>query len=467
MQFCSMKNIIKGLLISAYLLFFQANHCKGQDTIAAKTIDEIISQRLPSIAPGCVVLIANKGKVVYKKAFGTANILIKQPMQTDMIFRIGSMTKQFTAIAILQLLEKGKLSLQDTLQKFVKEFPSKQYPITIENLLTQTSGIINYQAIEHPDPLKIKEDFTPAEGVDYFKDEPLQFKPGSRFEYSNSNYYLLGYIIEIITGVPYQEYLKQHIISIADLRHTYYIDTLTNIPNITSGYSKLDGKQWENAKLQNPTHLYAAGALMSNANDLFLWHQALESGKLIENSFLAKAYTAFKLADGSKSEYGYGWFIRNLDGNGTIEHSGSIDGYQSDEIYLPNKDIFVVTLFNGFELNMNWIELSNDIARIAIGNTLRQDNTLSDESVKEYTGTYFFNSAHQLLITFENRHLFVEAFNPQDRLPRVQLYAKKSNMFYIKEANLEFEFAINSETHLLQLTTYNDKGKDAEWKKIK
>ncbi|WP_342647552.1 serine hydrolase [Mucilaginibacter sp. CSA2-8R] len=435
------------------------------DTLSAAAIDQLISKQLPSVAPGGVVCIARHGQIIYKKAFGKANLKTGLNMTEDMAFRVGSITKQFTAVAILQLVEQGKLSLTDTIQKYVKDFPVTPYPITIENLLTQTSGIINYQAIEHPNPAKVRDNYTPAQGVDYFKDEPLLFKPGTKFDYSNSNYYLLGYIIEQVTGQSYPNYLIEHIIKPAGVIHTNYIGLEQTGNNIVRGYSRFDGKRWENADLQNPTVLYAAGGLVSNADDLVKWHQALLQGKLASRSLLKKAYTPYRLNDGTTSDYGYGWYIRNLDGEPTIEHSGSTDGYQTNEIYLPNQDIYIVTLFNGFEQDMDWIVLSNDIARLACGKPVDLNVKIDENLLKQYAGTYIFNAEHQLIITHKGNRLFVESPNPKDRLWRVQLHAKSSTRFYIKEAKLEFEFSKDETGALNTLTTYNGSKKDADWKK--
>src|SRR5439155_3946530 len=134
----------------------------------------------------------------------SADLELNVPIKTEMIFRLGSMTKQFTSVAILQLVEQGKISLQDSLQKFIKDFPYKGYKITIENLLTHTSGIKDYTQLDLPDPFIRRKDFAPKEIIDLFKNEPLEFQPGTKFKYSNSGYFLLGYIIESISNKKYQ-----------------------------------------------------------------------------------------------------------------------------------------------------------------------------------------------------------------------------------------------------------------------
>ena len=334
-------------IIGLVTLLYGTSFGQGkQDKKLMFALNEVIAKRIPNVAPGGVVLVAKKGKVVYKEAFGTADLESNIPMGPDMVFRIGSITKQFTAISILQLVELGKIHLQDSIQNYIPDYPYRDFRITIENLLTHTSGIKDYMSISNPE--KERTNYTPRQGVDYFKNEPLEFKPGSQFRYSNSNYYLLGYILELVTGKPYAEYLQKNIFDKARLNNTFYIDNTENIKNIPQGYSRFDGKL-ERADLQNITTIYAAGGIMSSAEDLFKWHQALQNNSLVGHELLSKAFTPYEFADNTYSEYGYGWFIKDIDDSRTIEHTGSTDGFQSDEIYFPKEDVFIVTLFNCFE----------------------------------------------------------------------------------------------------------------------
>lgn len=429
-------------------------------------IDSLVIAHLPKTAPGCVVLIMEKGRQVYKKAFGLADLDKKTPMQTGMVFRTGSIGKQYTAIAILQLVEQGKIKLGDSVQVYVKDFPNKTYPVTIENLLSHTSGIIDFFAIQHPDPSKVHDHYTSKQGVDYFKDEPLVFKPGSRYAYSNSNFYLLGYIVEQVTGEPFGNYLQKNVLARAGLKETYYIPYNPSIKNMTAGYSRFDQNAWENAELQDPSILYSVGGLAATADDVWKWHQALSKGKLVRKTTLDKAYTPFKLEDGTNSDYGFGWFIKNIDGMATVEHSGSTDGYQTNELWIPGKDVFIVTLFNGFEQDMDWLVVTNDIARLATGHTLRKELQLNRDSLQRFTGTYVFNEEHQMVVRLKNDTLLVRAANPNDHLPEVPLHAESDFVFYINEAPLKFEFQWDEEHKTYKLVTYNTRGKDAEWKKM-
>lgn len=178
-------------------------HSYGQNTQIEKQLDGLLAEQFKQTEPGCEVLVAKEGQVIYKKAFGSADLELNVAIAPDMVFNLASITKQFTAVAILQLVEQYKISLQDSLQKFIADFPSKGHTITIENLLTHTSGIKDYMQINYPNLYMERWDFTPKQLIDSFKNYPLEFEPGTKFSYSNSGYYLLGYIIQKVTGKSY------------------------------------------------------------------------------------------------------------------------------------------------------------------------------------------------------------------------------------------------------------------------
>ncbi|HEY2726470.1 MAG TPA: serine hydrolase domain-containing protein, partial [Parafilimonas sp.] len=328
-------------------LFFVISHfvTNAQSDSLTQKLDALISSTYQSISPGCVVLVAKNDSIIYEKAFGVANIELNVPMNPEMIFRLGSITKQYTAVSILQLIEEGKISLQDSIQKFIKDFPFKGHTIMIENLLTHTSGIVDYEALDFPIPNAIRVDFPAKQIIDSLSKLPLDFTPSSQFHYSNSNYFLLAYIIEQVSGKSYQDYLTKNIFKPAGLTNTFYDSPTEIIPNRINGYAKYDGKYF-NAGYISMSQAFGAGALVSNVEDMFKWHEALYNYKLIKKETLEKAFTPFTLSDGTKSSYGYGWFIKSRNDYTSIEHAGGIDGFQSDEIYFPEQNIFIATLYN-------------------------------------------------------------------------------------------------------------------------
>jgi len=339
-----------------------------QDKQLIKNIDQLITEKYNSVAPGCAVLIAKEGQIIFKKAFGTADIELNVPMRTEMIFRIGSMTKQYTAIAILQLVEKGKISLQDNIQKFIKGSADNWQNITIENLLTHTSGIIGYDVLDFHIPNAIRIDFAPKQFIDSLDKLPLEFRPGTKFNYSNSNYLLLGYIIEQITEKSYKDYLQENIFKPAGLTNTYYDTPTEIISNRVNGYIK-DNSTYRNADYISMTQAFSAGALLSNVDDLFKWQQALNSYKLVKKETLDKAFTQHKLTDGQVSDYGYGWFIKDLKGSKTVGHGGAIDGFRSMETFFPDQNIFIASLFNSD--NDEYFSLFENITNLVIGKSFQ------------------------------------------------------------------------------------------------
>jgi len=436
-------------------IIFISSCCGAEAQPLTSSLDSLINNRLAAVAPGCAVLVAKKGKIIYEKGFGKADLELNVPVTPDMVFRLGSITKQYTAIAILQLVEQGKISLQDSIQKFIKDFPNKGHTITIENLLTHTSGIIDYESLDMKIPNVYRLDFPARQFVDSLEHHPLVFTPGSKFSYCNSNYFLLGYIIELITGKSYAEYMQQHIFTPIGLTNTYYDDEKQVIPNRVRGYGKWDNGKYQNADYIGLSQVYAAGALLSNVEDMFKWHQALYSYKLVRKETLEKAFTSYKLSDGTFSGYGYGWFIKDQNGEKSIEHAGGIDGFQSDEVYLSGQDTFIATLYNSLNNggdDMSFMGLSNDIVTLAMGKTLAKEVKVPDSILKQYAGLYERDPEHPVTITVENGQLQITS--PGGGLPKSPLYAESENMFLLKVVKAEIEFTRDATGKVSQLIVH-------------
>ena len=197
--------------------------------------DRLLQETFKPGRPGVAVQIVQNGKVLYRKALGMANLELDIPMTPDHVFRIGSVSKQFTAAAILQLMEQGKLSLQDEITKFIPDYPTQGKKITVEHLLTHTSGIKSYTGMAEWTPEVHRKDFTPTALVDFFKNQPMDFEPGTQYKYNNSGYVLLGYIIEKVSGQSYSAYINDHIFKPWGMQQSYYGDTQQVIKNRASG----------------------------------------------------------------------------------------------------------------------------------------------------------------------------------------------------------------------------------------
>lgn len=359
-----------------------------QDKELIKQVEKLISENYKNYAPGCAVLIAKKGEVLLEKGYGTANLELNVPMKSEMVFRIGSITKQFTAIAILQLVDKGQIAVTDSIQKFIKSFRFKGKTITIENLLTHTSGIKAYEEIDAKIPNAMRIEFSPKTVIDSLDKLPLEFEPNTKYSYCNSNYFLLAYIIEQVSGKPYPQYLKENILDPAGLQSTFYENTAAIMPDRANGYSFSDGKYW-NADFISMSLVYGAGALRSTVSDLYKWHQALYAGKLVKKETFLKAVQPYKLADGKQIEYGYGFFNKTDNGINSIGHGGAIDGFRAIEMYYPGKDLFIAFLCNSENDSVEsfFQSISNVLLGIKAENEYKEIK-LSEEMLDSYIGLY-------------------------------------------------------------------------------
>ncbi len=425
--------------LSITSLMFLSLCMYGQDSQnkqLAKKLDDIFSAQFQQTDPGCAVIVGQKGKIVYNKGFGAANIELNVPIRTDMVFNLASITKQFTAVAILQLVEKGKVSLADSIQKFIPDFPSKGAVITIEHLLTHTSGIKDYMQMEFSGVNMERWDFSPKQLIDSFKSRSREFEPGTRFSYSNSGYYLLGYIIEVVSGMSYQDYLTRNIFEPLGMIHSYFDRDGIIIPNRVSGYRK-EGAAYRNVDYWSPTIEYAAGGMISNVDDLFKWHRGLYSYQLLKKETLQKAFTSYLLKDGTTTGYGYGWFLKTANGIRSIEHQGGLPGFQTNEVYFPEQDVFIAIFCNSGSAPVD--EMSIKLAAAVLNKSLQADMRVDDSILDNYLGVYRMASdtSRTVVISRMNGRIVAE-FSKSDILPLLFQTDTKFQFKNLLNADCEF-----------------------------
>lgn len=442
-------------MLFAYSIYGQTNSRFESE------LDRVFTNHFNPVEPGCEVIITKQGKVLYNKSFGSANLELNVPIRPEMVFNLASITKQFTAVAILKLVEEEKISLKDSLQQYIPEYPSKNHLITIENLLTHTSGIKDYMQIDYGKPYMERWDFTPKEIIDLFKVYPLEFTPGTKFSYSNSGYFLLGYIIEKVSGQTYQNYIKENILTPLHLNHTYYDTKDIIVPNRVNGYYK-EGDGYINAEYWSPTIAYSAGGLLSNAKDLWKWFDALLNYNLIKKETLAKAFTPFILTDGSTTNYGYGWHIFNSSsGIKSIEHGGKMTGFITNQIYYPGQDIFIAILCNSENASRD--EISKKVSEIVLGETLQQEMIVAESSLAGYEGTYSLSTDRKRIIEIVAKDdRLLAKVSGQDTFEITFQTATKFQFKDIKDMTAEFIWEQGTITKIV----VNQNGK-FEWKKIK
>ena len=442
-----MKKILAffGFITMFHIAFTQP---KDSNRLAPK-FDKILSEQFKVNEPGATVLVASNGKVIYQKAFGMANMELNIPMQVDNVFRIGSITKQFTAIAILQLAEQGKLDLQDEITKYIPDYPTQGNKITIEHLLTHTSGIRDFTSIRDT-VQRGNLDFSPVEMINYFKNQPMRFVPGSRWEYSNSGYFLLGYIIEKITGNTYAQCIEENFFRKIGMNSSLYASDTRIVKNRADGYT-VRNKVLENSSYLSMTQPYAAGSIQSTVKDLFKWYQALLSYKLVKKEMLDKAWSRQMLSDGTKTNYGYGWRLGYIQGSPSLWHGGLINGFITMAMYLPEEDV-LVAVFSNCNCNSPQ-DITAKLAAIAIGKPYEYKTIALENSVaQEYAGLYENESGLQKIITVTGDHMNIQT----GRSPKSTIKAYQKDKFFVENDLMQtLEFERNNKGKVEKLITKN------------
>jgi CubicO group peptidase (beta-lactamase class C family) len=343
-------------------------------------VDEYLNALVRQDRFSGAILLARDGKVLLSKGYGMANFEDETPNTPQTKFRLGSITKQITAMATLILQERGKLSVQDSVCKYVENCPPGWQPVTIHHLLTHTSGIPNVTSF--PDFRKIKMfPSSPLESIAAFKDKPLEFAPGEKFTYSNSGYILLGYIVERAAGQAYADFLRENIFQPLGMKNTDYDVNSAIVKHRASGYTR-GANGIANADYINMTIPFAAGGLYSTVEDLYLWDRAFYTEKLVSKKSLEAMNTPFK------NGYGYGVGIGEQYGLKVIEHGGGIEGFSTDLARFPVENATVIVLSNiesantgGVAKRLGGILLSDKVSMPSVIN-------VSPQTLQQYTGRY-------------------------------------------------------------------------------
>ncbi|WP_435577420.1 serine hydrolase [Gilvibacter sp.] len=429
----NLKRIFQSALLCFLIIVGGGSTMQAQDL--KSSVDQLLSAKYPSDSPGIAALIAKDGKVIYKNSFGLANLELSVPMNPDNVFEIGSITKQFTAVSILMLQEEGKLSTDDPIKKFFPDYPEAGKNVTVHQLLNHTSGIKSYTSMPSFFS-QARNDLTPLELIDVFKNEPMDFAPGEQWLYNNSAYIILGAIIEQVSGMSYEDYIEKKIFEPLGMDNSYYGSKTELIPNRAAGYTPTP-TGWRNADFLSMTLPYAGGSLMSCTEDMLLWQEALNDEKLLPQSALQLAFTNTTLNDGSPTNYGYGWGINEINGSRSIEHGGGIFGYTTMGVYLPEEDVYVIALTNN---NGNSpTDIAIQMAAMAIGKPYPQTPaiSISDEDKEVWVGAYKFDDDVVRIITLENGKLYSQR-EGGEKLP---LIAVGPNEFYFEGSFTKYSFS--------------------------
>ena len=407
------------------------------DIISAQPIDPRFGEYMDAAVKlgrfNGYVLIARGGKVVFSKGYGMANFEEDVPNTPQTKFRLASITKSFTAMAVMMLREKGKLNLQDSICKHLTGCPETWKPITIRQLLNHTSGISDY--VSAPDfmrtiPLRLTSD----ELITSFKNKPLLSAPGEIFAYSNSNYILLGQIIEKVSGRPYAAFLQENIFTPLNMKGSGYDDNSTLLKHRAIGYIQQPDKLI-NARYMDMTNAYAAGALYSTAEDLLLWDQALDTEKLVSKKSLDEIFTP------GKGGVGYGWFINRDLNRSLITQGGLSSGFAAAILRYPEEKACIILLNNFENAAPHLARIGHDLSAILFGEkyelprervAIKVDPRIYDA----YAGEYEYGPNRILTIIREGDKLFAQ----RRGAPRDEILPESETKFFLTVADVQLVF---------------------------
>lgn len=337
------------------ILFVLVLPIAGQ-TDPTAAVDEFVKAEMErKKIPGVSVAVIKDGKPVVVKGYGLANIEHNVPVKPETIFQSGSVGKQFTAFAIMLLVEEGKIGLDDKIGKYLGEVPESWANVTVRHLLTHTGGFTDYSR-----GFDFRKDFTEDDLLKIIKETPLAFAPGEKWQYSNFGYVTLGIIIRKVTGKFYGDFLTERVFKPLGMTTARVISERDIVPNRAAGYV-LRNREVKNQEWVSPAlNTTADGALYLSLLDMIRWEEALAGRKLLSKAAYEQMWTPVKLNDGREQRYGFGWALRNVNGFKVIEHGGAWQGFKSFIARYPDRGLTVIALANSE--NANPARLGNGIA---------------------------------------------------------------------------------------------------------
>ncbi|MBA3946222.1 MAG: beta-lactamase family protein [Herpetosiphonaceae bacterium] len=313
-------------------------------------IDTLIRTQVSAVGPGVAVAVIKADELIHCQGYGLANLEWNLPVTPQTFFGLGSLTKPFTATAIMLLEKQGKLHLADSIQTYLPDYPATRHKVTLRHLLTHTSGIPNFVTLPDFWQRYAAADQSVDELIAVFKNLPLEFDPGTRYSYSNSGYMLLGRILERLVEMSYCDTIRQLVFAPLSMTHSTCLDPQSIIPYRTSGYTPTDAG-YQHARFITANVMYAAGGLGSTLDDMVLWHAALRDGRLLDHPAQERMYTPTQMTDGHTENYGLGWAFGRYRQHRAIWHAGGVPGYSAFFGRFPDDDIALIILSNhaGFD----------------------------------------------------------------------------------------------------------------------
>jgi CubicO group peptidase (beta-lactamase class C family) len=340
-----MVNKLKSSLFIYGVIFISLVSCKSSGMLMKeKSIDTILSAYHSSDKPGASVLVFKNDKIVFKKGYGVSNVSTKEAINPNTNFRLASVSKQFTAMSILLLVQKGRLKLEDPLTKYFPSFPAYGKGIKIKHLLTHTSGLMDYEDLISPAQVMQLHDTNCLQLM--YKANGLYFTPGAQYKYSNTGYAILALVVEKISGQDYGVFLKENIFKPLKMKNSVaFEEGKSTLPNRAYGYS-LDNGSWVETDQSLTSAVLGDGGIYTNTIEMTQWIRALWSYKLLGSEMQLQAWIRKKLNTGAPIDYGYGWHIEDYKNISHPHHGGSSIGFRNHLLLFPEQKLMVILLTN-------------------------------------------------------------------------------------------------------------------------
>jgi CubicO group peptidase (beta-lactamase class C family) len=401
------------------------------------------------------ILIARDGQPIVSKSYGMANVELDVPNTPKTVFRLASLTKQFTAAGVMMLQERGKLNVNDPICKYLTDCPTAWQPITIRHLLTMTHGIPGVTATEIG-PLRGLP--VPHEQwLEATKKKPLEFSPGEKFRYANAGYTLLGFIIERVSGKPYGEFLQDNIFTPLEMKQTGYEDPLRIIKNRATGYRQLPGDPVTNVPYAEIFALYAAGGIYSTTEDLLKWDKALYTDKPLSRKSIEEMFTPFRDMYPGKG-YAYGWWTSKKSDRQEVAHGGNLAGFITYIARFPSERVTVVVLSNNGRGSSG--KISSVLSAIVFGAPYqipkeRKAATLASSVLNKYVGEYQAQfPPTRYTITNENGKLMML----ESGYPKAEMFAESETDFFLKTEDIQFKFVKDASGAVTEMIVHQGDG---------
>ena len=442
--------LVTSLLLSAQLTAAQSHPAPAAPVQLSARVEEYMNAAVRADHFSGSILVAKGGQAVVSKGYGMANYELNVPNTPQTVFRLASLTKAFTATAVMQLHERGQLNINDAICKHLADCPQAWQTVTVRHLLTHTSGIPNYTNFPGYERSAVLP-ATHEEVVARFRDKPLEFPPGEQYRYSNSGYHLLGMIVEKVSGKPYADYLRENIFAPLGMENTGLDDNKRLVPNRAAGYA-LDNDSLVNADFLDMAHVYAEGGLYSTTEDMLAWEQALYTEKILSRQSLDEMFTPFR------NGYGYGWEVTRSFGRREINHSGLVFGFSTHIKRYPDDRATVIVLSNNQMADAG--RVAADLSAIVFGAPYRiprEPKAVPTQILERYVGQYRMSPTMIVTVTLEGGKVFAQGSGQG----KTRIYPSPESKFFLKNVAVEIAFEKDADGNVTAMAVFKD-GRETE-----